>query len=249
MADFSFVLVTDARPLPTKKVIAAAKRRGFTLSHDAADRDGPQTFRLAGDGNPSLVTMVMPAPHPDAAGMATGLTSPTPEVFERAKAHFIVTTLGSTGDERARDRTLGLLTAAVIEALGARALAAMLGHGHTFHRAEVFRDLADLAIDAAELPCELAIDVTAARESETHMSFLTHNLVRYGREELYVRCPIKGQGATDFVLGIARWLLTDRDKQLPTGETIGRTATEKVKIQRVPNPTGSGPPVIFLDLP
>ncbi len=249
MADLSFVLVTDARPLDAGAVIAAARSRGFSLLHDVGDRAGPQTFRIAGDADLVVVMMVMPAPHPDAAGMATGLTSPKPEVFERAKAHLLLTTLGLKGDERARDRTLALLTAAVIEALGARALAAMLGHGRTFHRAEVFRDLAGLAIDAAELPCELAIDVTAARESETHMSFLTHNMVRYGREELYVRCPIKGKGATDFVLGIARWLLTDRNKQLATGETIGRTTTEKVKIQRVPNPTGNGPPVIFLDLP
>jgi hypothetical protein len=38
-------------------------------------------------------------------------------------------------------------------------------------------------------------------------------------------------------------------KHLPTGETVGRTADEKVLIQRVPDPAGQGPEVIRLDLP
>jgi len=241
----AFVLLTDARALDTPAFLAAADRRGLRLEAEAGEG---QTFRLVGDAGLVVLPMVMPAPHPDAAEMPAGMMSPEPEAFERARAHVIVTALGEGEDVRVNDRLLALLTAAVIDAVGDRAIAAMLGHGRVFHRAEVFRDLADLAVEAPELVPELAIDVTAARESETHMSFLTHNMGRYGREEVFMRCAIAGKGAQGFLMSIVRWLLTDADKQFRTGETIGRTAEEKIRIQRVPNPTGEGPPVLFLDL-
>ena len=81
------------------------------------------------------------------------------------------------------------------------------------------------------------------------MSFLTHGLVRYGREEFLVSCPIEGKGAVGFVLNMARWVLAEPGRQLPNGDTVGRTADERLTITRVPSPTGTGPAVIRLDLP
>jgi hypothetical protein len=95
----------------------------------------------------------------------------------------------------------------------------------------------------------VAVDVTAAQESPTRMSFLTHGLQRYGRDEFYVTCPVEGRGALSFVFDMARWMLTDPDKHLPTGDTVGRSEDERLAIQRVPNPTGKGPEVIRVDLP
>jgi len=80
------------------------------------------------------------------------------------------------------------------------------------------------------------------------MSMLTHGLVRYGREEFFVTASQGGKAAMDFIVGLARWMLMDPNKQLPTGDTVGRTPHEKVRVQRVPNPTGEGPEVIRLDL-
>ena len=51
------------------------------------------------------------------------------------------------------------------------------------------------------------------------------------------------------MFGLVRWMLSDPNKHLPTGDTIGRDADEKLVVQRVPNPTGRGPEVIRLDLP
>jgi len=42
---------------------------------------------------------------------------------------------------------------------------------------------------------------------------------------------------------MARWLLTEPDRHLPTGDTVGRPAEEKVTVQRVPSPTGDAPEV------
>ena len=97
--------------------------------------------------------------------------------------------------------------------------------------------------------CMVAVDITAAQESPSRMSFLTHGLRRYGREEFFMTCAIEGKGALAFVLSMTRWMLADPDKHLPTGDTVGRDADEKVPVQRVPNPTGDGTEVIRLDLP
>jgi len=83
---------------------------------------------------------------------------------------------------------------------------------------------------------------------DERMSMLTHGLVRYGREEFFVTASQGGKAAMDFIVGLARWMLMDPNKQLPTGDTVGRTPHEKVRVQRVPNPTGEGPEVIRLDL-
>jgi hypothetical protein len=80
------------------------------------------------------------------------------------------------------------------------------------------------------------------------MSFLTHGLGRYDREEFYMTAPIEGRGALDFLLMLTRWMIVDPDKHLPTGETVGRDANERVVIQRVPSPIGEGSEVIRLDL-
>ena len=126
----------------------------------------------------------------------------------------------------------------------------MLGHGRVVHRARLFAEYARHAADEGQpLGVEVAVDITAAQESPSRMSFLTHGLRRYGREEFFVTCAIEGKGALAFVLSMTRWMLADPDKHLPTGDTVGRDADEKVPVQRVPNPTGDGTEVIRLDLP
>lgn len=242
MADLAFVLLRDAQPPPPDGVIASARALGLELTLEPG-ADDMQSYAITGGG--LLVIALMP-PHPDAPRMATGPTSVPPPEAAASRAHLMLTALGLSGDERARDARMAALTAAVIDHVPA--VGAMLGHGVVFHKAALFRDMAKLGVEQGGLPPEIAVDITAARESETHMSFLSHGMVRYGREEFYVTCPIQGKGALDFMFSMIRWLYTDPTKHLPTGETVGRTADEKIRIQRVPSPTGRGPEVIRLDL-
>ena len=234
---------TEPYPDPAR-VVASGKRLGFELTLAGDDKD-MLSFDIAGGG--SFIVALMPVRHPDVPKMAVGPTSPSVEEATAANAHFIVTPLGLEGDARERDKRMAALTATVIE--NTDAVGAMLGHGVVFHKAKLFAEVAAVALEEPMLPAEIAVDVTAARESEERMSFLTHGLARYGREELYVTCPIRGRSALGFVYTMARWMLNDPDKQLPTGETVGRTAEEKILIQRVPSPTGRGGEVIRLDLP
>ncbi|HVV83038.1 MAG TPA: hypothetical protein VHE35_08150 [Kofleriaceae bacterium] len=248
MFDLAFVLLRDpGYPVP-EQVIASARELGFTLtvSDPSADADaGKGLLTFAIDGGGTLIIALMP-PHPDAARMGTGPTSVPADEAAAARAHLILTALELGGDLRRRDARMAALTAAVLDHVPA--VGAMLGHGALFHRADLFRDLARLGAEHGTLPAELAVDITAARESEARMSFLSHGLARLGGEEVYVTCPIRGKGAVDFMFGMVRWLYGAPDTRLPTGHTVGRSETEQVRVQRVPSPTGKGADVIRLDL-
>jgi hypothetical protein len=202
-------------------------------------------FDIGGGG--SLMVMLIAASHPDVADMAQGPLSPPLEQLTAAPAHYIVTALGLEGSDAQKDSRMAALTATVLA--GCRPAGVMLGHGILFHNPDLFADLALSAAEHDELPVEICVDVTVARESEDRMSMLSHNMTRYGREEFFVIAPIEGKGALDFLLSMVRWMIADPDKHLPTGDTVGRTAEEKITVERVPNPTGEGPEVIQLVLP
>jgi hypothetical protein len=246
MADLAFVLVRQPTAPAPAAVVGAARRYGIELTAHGPSPDGVLTFDMAGGGSVSVVAIAVPLP--ELATRPVGMTSPPPEETSSASAHLIVAALGLTGSARDRDTRMAMLAAAIIDTVDA--VGVLLGHGIVVHRAALFADAARLAADENEpLMVEVAVDITAATESPTRMSFLTHGLRRYGREEFYVTCPIHGTGALGFVLGMARWMLADPDKHLPTGDTVGRTEDEKIVIQRVPDPTAKGPEVIRLDLP
>jgi hypothetical protein len=248
--DLGFVLLTEPVAPTATLVVDAARAYGVQLTPDGPEIGDPelgvtQGFSIAGIG--SLVVALMPVPHPDAPQMAVGVTSPPYEQIALSSAHLVVAAHGLAGEPRQRDTAMAILTATVVDTVAA--VGAMLGHGVVVHRARLFADFARQAAQERQpLAVEVAVDITAAQESPTRMSFLTHGLRRYGREEFLVTCPIEGKGALSFVLSMTRWMLDDPDKRLPTGDTVGRTAEEKVRIQREPNPTGEPGEVIRLDL-
>lgn len=245
MPDLSFVLVAEPVYPDPAALVGAAGELGIPLTAAPAEGEGPLAFELANGG--SLMIMLVSAPHPDAPHLPRGPLSPPPEELSTARAHYIVTALGLEGDAAEKDVQMLALTAAVIGA--SPAVAAMLGHGMMFYSADLFADFAAMGAEQRQVPIEIAVDVTAAAESEDTMSFLTHGMQRYGREELFVHAPIRGKGALDFLFGLMRWLTADPGKHLPTGDTIGRDEDERIVIHRVPSPTGEGPSVIRLDLP
>lgn len=236
----SFVLLTEARYPDPRALIAAAASFGETLTLDEASNDGPMSFRLA-DGN-LLMVMLVDAPHPDAPHMPLGLASPSPEQLDSVAAHYIVTVPSLDGPRMLADTRMARLTAAITKT--SPAVAAMTAPGVVFYKADFFVNV----VSQSEFPMLVCVDLTMAPEGEERMSMLTHGLQRYGREEFYVTASRQGQGAMDFVLGLTEWMLNDPDKHLPTGDTVGRSADEKVLVQRVPNPTGEGPEVVRLDL-
>ncbi len=237
----SFVLVSQNMVPDPAQVIAEAGRLGIGLTHEMGEPT-MLNFTIAGGG--MLIVMPVDAPHPDAATMPVGPTSPEPSIIAGHVGHYVATAMNLPDDAMHHDVLMGLVTTALIRS--SPAVAAMLGHGAIFHRADVFAAFVEAA--GMEVASEIVVDITAARESEERMSFLTHGLDRYGREEFYVTSAIQGQGALDYVMALAKWMIADPDKVLPTGDTVGRTADEQIVVQRVPSPIEGKPPVIRLDL-
>lgn len=251
----SFIIVSEATQPDPDAIIAAAKEIGIGLSLTTGEsedddedegEDGPDIDTYDIDGGGTLLVALFPVPHPDVAEMPRGPLSPDDmDELINAPAHCVVTAMGLEGTIDEVDIKMSALTAAVLA--GCDAVGVLKMPGVMFHRPELFADVAKQGFQENTLPMLICVDITAARESETEMSFLSRNMDRYGREDLYVTCSVDGQGALDFMLSMVSWLMDDRDYKLPTGDTIGRTAEEKILIERVPSPLGEGPEVIRLN--
>lgn len=191
--------------------------------------------------------LLVSAPHPDARRLCTGILSPgASDAAARAPAHLIVTASGLEGAVADRDAIACRVLAAVSAA--ADASATMLGHGAMFYRSDFFVEVAASAAPG-ELPLEVCVDITIGPEPGERVSLLTHGLARYGREELIVTAPVSAvEDAMDFTWGMARWVISAPDNELPTGGIVGRTAEERVTIERTTSPSGNGATVVRLDL-
>jgi len=237
----SFVLLSqNTYPDPTQ-VIAEAGRLGIGLTHEMGE---PTVLNFSIDGGGMLIVMHVDAAHPDAAAMPVGPTSPEPSVIASHVGHYVVTAMDLPETSAHPDGLMGIVTAALIQS--SPAVAAMLGHGAIFHRSDVFAAYVEAA--GSQIASEIVVDITAARERDDRISFLTHGLGRYGREEFYVTSTAHSQGALDYVMALTKWMIADPDKQLPTGDTVGRTADEQIVVHRVPSPIEGRPPVIRLDI-
>ena len=239
----SFVLLSEQAYPDPGKLIESASELGLSLTYESSGENS-MVFAVASGGQ--LLLGLMPAPHPDAHQMPTGPLSPDANVVAQHVGHYIITGFGLPGSELDIELTMCKLTAAVIVA--SPAVAAMLGPGLMFYRADVFAGMVATSAAEGQVPSAITVDITAERESETRMSFLTHGLHKYGREEFYLTAPIEGTGAISYLMMMVNWMITDRDKVLPTGDTVGRTADEKILIQRVPSPIPDKPNVIRLDM-
>lgn len=243
MADLAFIATATLQAIDPDTVVAAAAEVGLTwaaLPQETAD--GPLSFDT---GGATVTLMTVDAMHPDIPQMPVGPTGADPEALQATQAHVVVTATGLAGDEVQRDCDIASFTAAVVGATDA--VGAMLAHNTYFHRADVFQQL--VAGNAAEgrPPLPILISVTVAGDGSGRMSFLSHGMQRYGKEDLYVTCPVEGAGAVPFVFDTLTWLF-DLETPLPTGDSIGRDESESIMVQRVASPADADRVVVRLDL-
>jgi len=237
----SFVLVSTNAPPDPVQVIKAATQLGVGLAHEMGDPD-TLNFRIETGG--TLIVALLPIPHPDAAHMPVGPTSPEPETIAHHVGHYIVTAFDLPDDPLQTALTMSIVTAALVQC--SPAVAAKLGDGAIFHRADFFATVVETANGG--IATEITVDITAAQESADRMSFLTHGLSKYDREEFYITSSTTETGVLEYLMELVRWIVTDPDKVLPTGDTVGPTAEKQVVVQRVPSPIEGKPPVILLDM-
>jgi hypothetical protein len=243
--DLAFLLTQRPGAPSSQAIVNEAQRIGIWLQPEQSGKDSIITFRL-GSGA-TVIVAAMDAPHPDVQFLLGGYTAPTRADALACASHAIVTAMGLTGTVLERDRQMAALTGCVVRA--GSAVAAMLGHGASFHNGKVFADFAELGMKQGRISIEIAIDVTFARESGTHVSMLTHGMPRYGREDFLMTCRNEDRESIYFLYDLIRWMLYEPTKELPTGDTLGRTAAEKLRVQRQPSPIDPARTVIRLDMP
>ena len=246
MISVGYVLFAGTKGPDAAAIVSAAGAFGWLIRSDGSDK--PMHFFVS-DEDTECMVMFIEAPFPDRETVAFGPTSPPYEATVATRSHAIVTAMSEALSAEALELRLLAMLAAVIDASGEQAVGAMTKAAVVVHIAGLVSDMAKLAYVEGRVPAEIAVDVTMAPEPGERMSFLTHGLWPRGREEFFITCPQRGKGALEFLFMMVGWMLRDPDKALPTGDTVGRTAEEKLRVQRVPNPAHPEQQAIRLDLP
>jgi hypothetical protein len=237
----AYVLLGSGGTPDVQKILAAA---GPTLSLSSTEQGGSVlAFEVKGGGG--LFVARVPARHPDAAAAPRGPFSPRVEEVEAHVEHLVVKAMGLPGNAHAQDAVFVRLVAAVVQ--GVPAVAVTAGPGVVWLRPDAVLSMTS-ETPVGEVPYELTVNLSLGPESEGRLSLLSHGMVRYGREEFYLTgSRAQMPDALDLVLALIRWLATS-DHQLPTGETVGRSAEEKLEVKRQPHPVAIDQMVIRLDL-
>ncbi len=243
MADVAFIATRTPPTIDREAVVAAAADFGLEWTPLPQETPGgPVSFEA---DNATVIVMPIAAMHPDIPHMPVGPTGADPEELNASRGHVIITAVGLTGDEVARDCAIASFTAVVIGATDA--VGAMLGHNTYFHRADVFHQLVVGNAAEGRPPLPILISVTVAGDGSGRMSFLSHGMDRYGNEDLYITCPVEGTGAVPFMYDTITWFF-DLETPLPTGDSVGRDESEHITIQRVTSPADPDRTVVRLDL-
>lgn len=243
MPDLAFIVTQTPPTINSDDVVAAAAEFGLEWTALPQENpDGPLSF---GFGATTILVMQIAAMHPDIPQMPVGPTGADPEELKATQGHLIVTALGLEGDEATRDTEMAVFTTVVMQATDA--VGAMLGHNTHFHKAEIFHQLVISNAAEGQPPLPVLVSVTVAGDGSGRMSFHSHGMGRYGNEDIYVTCPVEGNGAVPFTYDMISWFF-ELETPIPTGDSIGRDESEQLTVQRVPSPADAERIVVRLDL-
>lgn len=242
--DLGFALLSRSELPSHEALVAAAAIRGVQLTPRPDPESDATSRQFALDDGSELLVSLMGFPHPDAVALSRGLASPDAESAGACPDHLVVTVLQAKGDVRLRDARMYRVLAAVADS--APVVAAMMAHGWSFVSADTLRTIA-APEHPRDLPVQACLDVSVARDAEGTLSAMTHNMPRYGREDLFVWSHVDDAADTfAFLYSTGAWMLQRPADAFPSGETIGRTAEEKFRIEREPSPADASQTVIVL---
>ncbi len=220
----------------------AANRLGLHLTPVDRKKSTESLHFQRVDGS-SLHISLMRMPHPDAADLCAGIRSPKLEDAKHAPAFYLVIYDRGEQNVRRRDSLMARTLAAVVAS--SPAVGAKMNPGGFLHRPSAFEAVAATE-NPKDIPLSVCVAFTIAREGE-RCSILTHGMTRYGREDILVRAAVtESMDAYKLAFFTSDWLLIDSDNNLPTGDTVGRDAQEKLKVEREPNPIRPAETVISL---
>ena len=233
------------------RLTAAARGLTGLVFSEHTPADDPTLMRLSSGSGPTLEVRLQPTPYQEMGRLLRGLTSPSDAEAEATSAHLELSATGLAGDPRRRDALWARLTCAVLQA-APTAVAAKLDHGVMFHRADVFLRTVHSEQPGA-LPLGVCVDLSVAQEGGGQpvplVTFLTHGMPRYGRQDLYITAPRPlAPDALELSAFMVRKLYDAARDAFATGQEVGRTPKERLELKRTPSPINPDATVVRLDL-
>ncbi len=192
------------------------------------EKDDMFTFGLGGN-RVAIFLMPAPIPWPDLEGpCATAWW--WPDATEKMKAHVahvIVALMGGAGNAIQRHIHLTHLVAAV--AANADAAGVYWGAGTVVHEPQVFQSQS-VELSADKIDPQLWIDMRLEQNDDGSYRYFTTGMQSLGHLEIEIdRVTREATEIFEFCYSIIVYLLTSGETIKP-GETLGRSAGEKIKV-------------------
>jgi hypothetical protein len=147
-------------------------------------------------------------------------------------SHLIVALMGSSGDVKERHVRLTHLVAALAE--HAHAAGIYWGNGTLVHEPQAFRAQAD-GLTVEHLVPQLWIDMRAERNGDGSNRFFTTGMHAFSQLEIEIeRTTLGAEPLLDLIYPTIDYILTSGVRIRP-GETLGRSATEQIKVTYGPS--------------
>jgi hypothetical protein len=167
------------------------------------------------------------------------------DVLRNHTFHFIVSLMGGPENPLERHIWLTKFVAAVMELSDAAGV--YWGAGTVVHNPKLFCDLAEVASPDDYMP-QLWIDMRLWGDEERRVYFATTGLSAFGLPEIEVEgVKWDPRELSEFCENIIRYVI-GRGEPIPDGDTIGRSAKEKIKIRHAPSMWERDGPVMRLEM-
>jgi hypothetical protein len=253
----AFVLTGAAPPLDPPAIVKAyarLRRGAGTLAFDA-QQESVATFHLKDRGatDGSLHVAVMPAPIPgDEVAQAGALSlealgkEDPPSLAHEGHMIIMFHPAAPADDPAPSLRALTLAAAAVAEAT--RAVGIYWGPGGVAHTRELFVGAAR-RLDDGPAPLPIWCGLSIASDGE-RLSLLTVGFAsQFAMPDILLSAPTTKVGdSISFAFDLLLYVL-GRGTAIAEGETVGRTAQEKLKVTYVPSPVDPEVQVASIHLP
>jgi Domain of unknown function (DUF4261) len=192
----------------------------------------------------SLLVVQMPAPIPNGEADAAAkysLSRFSSEAKWRPHTQHLLVTL------RTKDKTVETVRAFTRAIAGivqlVNAVGVYWGNGHVAHDADFFVSAAD-----EDVPLMAWSGVSMAREGKD-VSLVTTGLRQFELPELMVRAGgTQGNEALAYLFDLASYIV-QRGEALPDGDTVGRTASEKMRVKYETSPFEPSQQIATVRLP
>jgi len=244
----AFVLLASPLPPEPAALAAALAEMGAATPNAVAveGEDGDSALTLRFDDGATVFLPLIPTPIPkreaeEAAGFSVGPPGWTPA---RHAAH-LVTVLQHPEMDPAVERLTLLTRILAATVLTTDALGVYWGDAGATHEARFFVELAR----APGLPMPLWSGVAAQRTAGERLQLLSLGMAQLELPEVLLELP-RDQGADGvrFLYDLCLYM-AERGEPIAAGDTIGRTAEERLRASYVASPIPDRDPVLAVDIP